>query len=80
VLYHRDVLAENDEDSTGADWDIISVNGSPTTEPMPIHPDVLIANHFQLDGGTATGMSAEVFEAALRESVLFWKDKAIAHA
>jgi hypothetical protein len=37
----------------------------------------LIANHFELDGGTATGMSPEEFEWALRESVLFWKDKAL---
>lgn len=77
VLYRRDVLEEGDEDCTGADWDIISINGRPTDEPLPIAPMTLIANHFELDGGTATGMSPEEFESALRESVLFWRNKAL---
>lgn len=77
VLYRRDVLEEGGEDCTGCEWDIISINGRLTEEEMPIHPNTLIANHFQLSGGTATNMSPEEFEKALRESVLFWKDKAI---
>ena len=77
VLYSREVLAEGDEERTGEDWDIISVNGRLTEGEMPIHPDTLMANHFELDGGTATGMSPEEFEAALRESKLFWKNKAM---
>jgi hypothetical protein len=77
VLYRKDVLEESDEDRTGCDWDVISINGSPVEGEMPIAPMTLIANHFQLDGGTATGMSPEEFEAALKESVLFWKDKAM---
>ena len=77
VLYRRDVLEEGDEETTGADWDIVSVNGRITVEDQPIHPDTLIANHFELDGGTTTGMSPEEFEGALRESVLYWKNKAI---
>lgn len=77
ILYHREVLAEGGEDQTGCDWDIVSINGSPVEEAPPIAPMTLIANHFQLDGGTATGMSPEQFEVALRESVLFWKDKAL---
>jgi len=77
VLYKRETLEKNGEECTGADWDIISVNGRITEEPQPIHPDTLIANHFELDGGTATEMSPEKFESALRESVLYWKDKAM---
>lgn len=77
VLYSRETLQEGGEDCTGKDWDVISVNGRPTQEEMPIAPMTLIANHFQLDGGTATGMSPEEFESALRESVLFWKNKAM---
>lgn len=77
VLYSRETLQEGGEDCTGKDWDVISVNGRVTEEEMPIAPDTLIANHFELDGGTATGMSPEEFEAALRESVLFWKNKAM---
>ena len=77
VLYSRETLEENDEDCTGKDWDIIALNGRTTEAEMPIHPDTLIANHFELDGGTPTGKSPEEFERALRESVLFWKNKAI---
>lgn len=77
VLYRRDVLEEGDEDRTGCDWDVISINGSPTEGEMPIAPMTLIANHFQLDGGTATGMSPAEFERALEVSVLFWKNKAM---
>lgn len=76
VLYRRDVLEEGCEECTGADWDIVSVNGRITEEDQPIHPDTLIANHFELDGGTATGMTPGEFEKALRESVMYWKDKA----
>lgn len=77
VLYSREVLAEGGEDHSGYDWDIISINGRLTEGDMPIHPETLMANHFELDGGTATGMSPEQFQEALRESVLFWKNKAM---
>jgi hypothetical protein len=77
VLYRRDVLEEGGEDCTGQDWDVISVNGSPAEGEMPIAPMTLIANHFELDGGTATGMNPEEFVEALRESVLFWRNKAL---
>lgn len=77
VLYSREVLQEGNEECTGEDWDIISINGRLTEDEQPIEPMTLIANHFELDGGTATGMSPEEFEAALRESVLFWKNKAL---
>jgi hypothetical protein len=77
VLYRREVLEESNEPCTGCDWDVISINGRLTEGEQPIAPMTLIANHFELDGGTATGMSPEEFEAALKESVLFWKDKAM---
>lgn len=77
VLYRRDVLAEGGEATTDCDWEIVSVNGRVTEEEAPIEPMTLIANHFLVDGGTATNMTAEQFEAALRESVLYWKDKAL---
>lgn len=77
VLYSRETLEEGNEERTGEDWDIVSLNGRPTEDVMPIEPMTLIANHFQLDGGTATGMTAEEFESALKISILFWKDKAL---
>lgn len=77
VLYRRDVLEEDGEDNTGSDWDVVSVNGRITEAGQPMHPDTMIANHFQLDGGTKTGWSPEQFERELREAVLYWKDKAL---
>jgi len=77
VLYRKDVLEEGNEQTTGADWDIISINGRITEEDAPIHPDTLIANHFQLSGGTATNMTPEKFEKQLRISTLYWKNKAM---
>jgi len=80
VLYSRDVLADNSENSTNADWEIVSVNASPEERwrgELPIQPDTLIANHFQLSGGTATNMSDSEFVEALKQSVLYWKDKAL---
>ncbi len=79
VLYRKDVLAENKDNSTDADWEIISVNASPKEwwRELPIQPETLIANHFQLSGGTATNMSDAEFVAALKTSVLYWKDKAM---
>lgn len=76
ILYRDDVLAE-DKDDTGHEWNIISVNAYPTEEEAPIHPDVLIANHFHLSGGTKTNLTPEDFESKLRVSVLYWKDKAM---
>lgn len=77
VLYRHDVLAENNEHSSEADWEVISINASLTVDgndPMP--PGTLMANHFQVSGGTATNMTDSEFVAALRESFLFWQDKA----
>lgn len=77
ILYRQDVLAEGNEGTTNCEWEIVSVNGRITQEEAPIAPDTLIANHFQLDGGTSTNMTPEEFEAALRESVRYWKNKAL---
>lgn len=77
VLYRRDVLEEDPEYNAVADWEVISINASPTEGPAPVPPIALIANHFGMSGGTATKYTALEFEEALRESVMFWHDKAM---
>jgi hypothetical protein len=77
VLYRHDVLAEGKENETDKEWEMVSFNASPTEEDPPIVPGTLIANHFQLSGGTATNMTDSEFVKALRESVMFWKNKAM---
>lgn len=52
VLYRRDVLLEDKDDVTGADWDIISINGRLKKDPPPIDPMTLVRNWLHLPGGT----------------------------
>jgi len=77
VLYRRDVLEEEPNYTATADWEVISINASPTSEAVPIPPNALIANHFEMSGGTDTKYTALEFEEALRESIMFWHDKAM---
>ena len=78
ILYSHDVLAENNEHSCDADWEIISINASPINEEIPIPVGALIANHFEMSGGTSTGMTSQEFVDQLKTSVLWWADKSMA--
>lgn len=78
VLYRHDVLAEKNEHETDADYEIVSVNASPSDEEAPIPTGALIANHLGLSGGTDTKMTDTEFVALLRKSMEFWQDKALA--
>ena len=75
ILYHKDVLAEDGE-TFDHDWAVLSINARITVEPEPMTVGTLLANHFHVSGGTNTGMTPEEFEAALRTSYMYWKDKA----
>lgn len=80
VLYRSDVLAEdgdNSLESSTENWEIISINASPTEGEMPIAPMTLMHNHFGSDGGTATNMTDAEFVQALRDGFKFWSNKAL---
>jgi hypothetical protein len=77
VLYRHDVLVETNEHSGDAEWEVISINGRPTLDEMPMSPGTLMANHFQISGGTATHMNDAEFVAALKKSFLYWRDKSL---
>jgi hypothetical protein len=80
VLYSSIVLAEDGDNELPAEegnWEMVSLNSSPTAGEMPINPMVLMHNHFGSDGGTATGLSTKEFETQMRQSFLFWRDKAM---
>lgn len=82
ILYHSDVLGEtSDADEMSYcpsnAWVIISINGSPTKEPVPVEPTTMMYNHFKMDGGTSTKMTDEQFVAALKASLAFWWNKAL---
>jgi len=77
ILYRFDVLAIDGDNSTDAEWELISINARATEGPEPINPGVLMANHFGADGGTATNMTNAQFVEALKVSWEYWKDKAM---
>jgi len=79
ILYHRHKLEENNEATTSADWEIVSLNAYPTkVDDDPITVGTLLANHFELHGGSATDLADSVeLVNWLRASVMFWQDKAI---
>jgi hypothetical protein len=78
ILYSKDVLAENKENTTECEWELISINARLTVGKEPINPGALMANHFGMSGGTATKMTDSEFVAALKESCEYWRDKAMA--
>ena len=75
VCYSHNVLNEDGDAETDADWEIVSLNGYPTEEIAPIDPMTLMHNHFGSDGGTATNMSSKEFEDQMKESFSYWRDK-----
>jgi hypothetical protein len=77
IIYRDDVLRETPGYEPASEWEIISINASPEPYHVPIPPQTLMCNHFEMDGGTATKMTAEEFEAALRKSLEYWHDKAM---
>ena len=78
VVYRADVLEEDNDRSSNADWEIVTVLANPGEEDIPMNPGTLMANHFHIDGGTSTKMSPEEFEVALGKSFLFWKSHTLA--
>ena len=81
VLYNSVVLAEdgdNELPESPDNWEIISINASPDLYEMPIQPGVLMHNHFGSTGGTRTNLGDEEFVNMLRESFVYWSDKALA--
>ena len=76
VLYSHAVLCETGEQSCDADYEVIAINASPEMGEAPIKPGTLMANHFQVSGGTPTNMDDHEFVEALRKSFLYWRGKA----
>ena len=52
VLYRHDVLAEDGDADTNAEWEIVSINVSPTDEEVPMNPMTRARNILHLGGGT----------------------------
>jgi len=80
ILYSHDALAEGNEENTGADWEIVSINASPWEgaegESEPLMPEALMRNYFEEPGGSKMeATSAEQFVEMLKKSRDYWRKK-----
>ena len=72
VIYRKDVLEEDGDDTTGCDYDIVSVNGRLKKDPPPIDPMTLVRNWLHLKGGTEMkGTTSDEMLTMLCDSILY---------
>ena len=70
ILYRQDVLAENDEQSTDAEWELISIHAIPEgVDKLPMGPVTMMRNQLELTGGTKAHYSLDEWAEAVR----FWQ-------
>ena len=74
ILYHHDVLAETDEQTSNTDWELISFHAIPEgVYKMPMGPVTMMRNQLQLTGGTKAYYKSDDWA----ESVNFWQGYAM---
>lgn len=73
VLYHKDVLNENDERSTDADWEIVCIKARVSEKEEPMDPYTMARNFLHMKGGTKGDFSAQEFA----ESIVYWNNHAM---
>ncbi len=74
ILYHHDVLSETNEESSDADFELISFHAIPEgIEKMPMGPVTMMRNQLQLPGGTKATYESEKWA----EAVKFWQEYAV---
>ena len=67
------MLAENDEQSTGAEWELISFHALPEgIDEMPMGPVTMMRNQLEFPGGTKANYSTDEWA----HSVEFWQQYA----
>ena len=70
ILYRHDILAENKENSTNKDWELISIHAIPKgVDKMPMGPVTMMRNQLNLEGGTRAHYTSEEWA----EAVEFWQ-------
>jgi hypothetical protein len=74
ILYRHDVLAETNEQTSDADWELISFHAIPEgVDDMPMGPITMMRNQLQLTGGTKAYYESDYWA----KSVKFWQEYAI---
>ena len=70
ILYHHDVLSENDEQTTDSEWELISFHALPKdVNCMPMGPVTMMRNQLELEGGTKANYKSKDWA----KSVEFWQ-------
>jgi hypothetical protein len=70
VLYRHDVLEENNERETDAEWEIVAIKARTSNEEEPMDPYTMARNFLHLKGGTKGDFSAQQFA----ESIVYWNN------
>lgn len=70
VLYRHDVLAENNERETDAEWEIVAIKARVSEEEEPMDPYTMARNFLHLKGGTKGDFTAEQFA----KSIVYWNN------
>jgi Protein of unknown function (DUF3228) len=68
VLYRHDVLEENSERETDAEWEIVAIKARVSQEEEPMDPYTMARNFLHLKGGTKGDFTAEQFA----KSIVYW--------
>lgn len=76
VLYHADVLSEDSDRSSDADWEIIAIKARTSQEEEPMDPYTMARNFLHLKGGTKGDFTAQQFA----ESILYWNNHCMAQS
>lgn len=70
VLYRHDVLEENNERDTDAEWEIVAIKARISVEEEPMDPYTMARNFLHLEGGTKGDFTAEQFA----KSIVYWSN------
>ncbi len=70
VLYRHDVLEENNERETDAEWEIVAIKARTSEQEEPMDPYTMARNFLHLKGGTKGDFSAEDFA----KSIVYWNN------
>ncbi len=70
VTYSKELLGA--EATTGADYEIVSINASPTDQEIPMDPITIVRNYLGRPGGTKREYTEEIAKTMTREQ---WLEK-----
>lgn len=72
ILYSKKVLEEDGDETSGANWNVISINGRLNNKSIPMDPMTMVRNWKHLPGGTKMkGKKSEEVLEMLCESIMY---------